>query len=197
METTMSKILYKIVKPIYVILLPILYRPQIINKNKIPESGAVIIAGNHIHAADPINVLVSTKRIVHYMAKEELFKGFHGIIFKGIGLIPVYKNRGNAAAVIEAEKILSNGGIVGIFPEGTRNKTENQLLPFRHGAVTIAQKMNCKIVPFAIFGEYRLFRKGPIVEFGDPIDVSKMSNKEANEFLKNKIVEMLNSRKDS
>lgn len=191
METKWSKFLYYLVKPIYIILLPILYRPKILNKNKIPESGPIIIAGNHIHAADPINVLVSTNRVVHYMAKEELFKGFHGLIFKAIGLIPVYKNKGNALAVIEAERILNSGGVVGIFPEGTRNKIKNTLLPFRHGAVTIAQKTNCKIVPFAISGEYKLFGKGPIVEFGDPIDVSKMDNKEANELLRNTVLKMI------
>lgn len=194
MKSILEKVLYRVLRPICAILLYVLYRPQILNKEKIPKNEAVIIAGNHIHAADPVNVIVSTRRIVYYMAKEELFKGFHGIIFKAIGLIPVYKRRGNAAAVMEAEKILNNGGMIGIFPEGTRNRSNELLLPFRHGAVSIAQKTNTRIVPFAICGKYKLFRKGPLVEFGDPIDVSNITNEEANTLLKNSVLEILKRR---
>ena len=182
---------YNLVKPIYTILLKIIFRPKILGRENIPEEGALIFAGNHKHAVDPTMVMMSTKRIVHYMAKEELFKGLHGIFLKKIGLIKVYRGRSNPNAVIEAEKILSNGGTVGIFPEGTRNKTNEELLKFRHGAVAIAKKTNTKILPFAIKNKYKIFRRSVILEFGKPIDVSNMEPEEANEYLKNEVLNLL------
>ena len=76
--------MYRLLKPIYTILLKILFRPQIIGKENIPEDGALIFAGNHKHAVDPTMVMMSTNRVVHYIAKEELFKGIHGWLFNKI-----------------------------------------------------------------------------------------------------------------
>ena len=141
--------LYSFLKPVYTILLIILFRPKVIGKENIPKEGSIIFAGNHKHAVDPTMVMSSTSRIVHFMAKEELFKGLHGIIFEKMGLIKVRRGKSNPQAVIDAENILNNGGTVGIFPEGTRNKGKEELLKFRHGTVAIAKKVGSLIIPFA------------------------------------------------
>ena len=186
-----KNVLYNIIKPIYTILLKIIFRPKVIGKENIPKEGALIFAGNHKHAVDPTMVMMSTKRIVHYMAKEEIFRGLHGILFEKIGLIKVYRGRSNPNAVIEAERILNAGGTVGIFPEGTRNKGSEELLKFRQGAVKIAQKTNTLILPFAIKNKYKIFRRSVILEFGKPIDVSDMETEEANEYLRNEVLKIL------
>lgn len=183
--------LYKICKIIYSVLLKVLYRPTVYGIENIPKEGSLIFAGNHRHALDPIVVMSNTTRIVHYMAKEELFKGLHGIIFKNIGLIKIHRNKSNPLAVIEAENILKQSGTIGVFPEGTRNRTENELLKFRHGTVVIAKKTNTKILPFAIKGKYKIFRKGIIIEFGKPLDISNMEIEEANEYLRNEVLKLL------
>jgi len=182
---------YNLIKPIYTILLKIIFRPKVIGKENIPKDGALIFAGNHKHAVDPTMVMSSTSRVVHYMAKEELFKGLHGIILKNMGLIKVHRGKSNPKAVIEAEEILKNGGTIGIFPEGTRNKSAEELLKFRYGAVRIAQKTNTPILPFAIRNKYKIFRKSVVIEFGKPIDVSKMELEEANEYLRNEVLKLL------
>lgn len=186
-----NKKLYKVAKAIYSTLLKILYRPKAYGIENIPKEGAIIFVGNHRHAFDPIVVMTHTERIVHYMAKESLFKGLHGRLFESIGLIKVYRTKSNPTAVVEAEEILKQGGTVGIFPEGTRNRTDQELLEFRHGAVAIAKQANSKIIPFAIKGKYRLFRKGLIIEFGKPIDVSQMEIEEANDYVRNEVLELL------
>lgn len=183
--------LYRMLRVIYTVLIKILFRPTVYGKENIPEEGPIIFAGNHIHAFDPIVVMSSTKRIVHYMAKDELFKGIHGWLFKKIGLIQIHRDRKNPVAILEAETILKNGGTVGIFPEGTRNRTEEELLPFRKGAVLIAQRTNSKIVPFALKGKYKLFRKGIILEFGKPIEVFNLEKEEANDELKEEVLELI------
>lgn len=186
-----NKVLYKACKLIYTTLLKVLYRPTAIGVENIPEDGPLIFAGNHRHAFDPVVVMTHTKRTVHYMAKESLFKGLHGILFKQIGLIKVYRTRNNPEAIQSAVELLKQGGTLGIFPEGTRNQTEEPLLRFKHGAVRIAKEANSKIVPFAIKGEYKLFRKKLIIEFGKPIDVSEMELEEANDCIRNEVLNLL------
>lgn len=183
--------LYNTCKIIYTFLLKILFRPKVYGIENIPKEGSLIFAGNHKHAVDPVVVMSSTERIVHYMAKESLFKGIHGKIFEKIGIIKVYRTKSNPVAIMQADKILKNNGTIGIFPEGTRNKTEQELLKFRKGTVVIAQRTGAKILPFAIRGKYRIFRKGLEIEFGSPIDVSNMEVEEANEYLRNKVLELL------
>lgn len=186
-----NKVLYNICKLIYTTLLKILYRPKVIGKENIPEDGAIIFAGNHRHAFDPVVVMTHTKRFVHYMAKESLFKGFHGFLFKQIGLIKVYRTRNNPEAIESAVELLKNGGTLGIFPEGTRNRTNEELLKFKHGAVTIAKQSGSKIVPFAIKGEYKVFSNKLIIEFGKPIDVSNMETEKANDYIRNEVLNLL------
>ena len=186
-----NKVLYKACKLIYTPLLKVLYRPTAYGLENIPEDGPVIFAGNHRHAFDPVVVMTHTKRTVHYMAKESLFKGLHRILFKNLGLIKVYRTKNNPEAVQAAVELLKEGGTLGIFPEGTRNKTEEPLLKFKHGAVRIAKASNSNIVPFAIKGEYKLFRKKLIIEFGKPVDVSEMELEEANDYIRNEVLNLL------
>ena len=186
-----NKKLYVATKIIYSTLLKILYRPVVYGTENIPKEGPIIFVGNHTHAFDPVVVMTHTDRFVHYMAKESLFKGLHGKLFEGIGLIKVYRTKSNPTAVFEAEKILKQGGTVGIFPEGTRNKTNEELLKFRYGAVNIAKRANSKIIPFAIKGGYKLFRKKLVIEFGEPVDVSEMEIEEANNVVRNEVLNLL------
>ena len=186
-----NKVLYGFLKIIYSTLLNVLYRPTAIGVENIPKDGAVIFAGNHKHAVDPVVVMTHTKRFVHYMAKESLFKGIHGLIFKGMGLIKVYRTKKIPVAVLEAVEILKSNGTIGIFPEGTRNRTEDELLRFKSGAVRMAKEANSKIVPFAIKGEYKLFKKKLIIEFGKPLDVSEMEIEKANEILREEVLNLL------
>ena len=186
-----NKVLYKTLKILIKPILKILYRPKAYGTENIPREGPIIFAGNHKHAVDPVVVMTHTDRIVHYMAKESIFKGLHGKLLEAIGIIKVYRTKSNPAAVNEAIQILEQCGTIGIFPEGTRNKTNEELLKFRHGAVAIAQKANAQIIPFAIKGKYRLFRKGLSIEFGKPVDVSEMELKVANDVVRNEVLELL------
>lgn len=186
-----NKLLYKTLKILIKPILKILYRPKAYGTENIPKEGPIIFAGNHKHAVDPVVVMTHTDRIVHYMAKESIFKGLHGKLLEKIGIIKVYRTKSNPVAVNEAIQILEQGGTIGIFPEGTRNRTNEELLKFRHGAVAIAQKANAPIIPFAIKGKYRLFRKGLSIEFGQPVDVAGIEIEVANDIIRNEILKLL------
>lgn len=182
--------LYKLLKPLLWILVKVLYNPKIIGKENISDDGC-IIASNHIHAFDPVIIMYSTKRVVHYLAKIELYKGILKYFFLSYGTIPVDRSKHNPKALELAISYLKNGEVIGIFPEGTRNKTEEILLPFKFGAVKMASQSNKKIIPCAISGKYKLFRRGLVVKYGEALDISGMELEEANLLLRNKIIELL------
>jgi 1-acyl-sn-glycerol-3-phosphate acyltransferase len=185
--------LYRILRPIGNVLFRILYRPKIIGKDYIPKSGRIVLAGNHKNNLDCMMVLCSTKRCVHFLAKEELFKGPFGWFFKAIGLIPVKRKTKDGKALPESINYLENEKVIGIFPEATFNRGEGVILPFKIGAVKMAHDTNTKIVPFVIKGEYKLFRKRARIIFFKPFDVKSddldKENKKFMKFIENKLTD--------
>lgn len=167
------------------------YHPRIINKEAIPKEGPIIICGNHMHIYDQCPVILSTKRVVHYMAKKEYFDGKLKWFFKMTGCIPVNRSIKDENAKELALEVLENNGAIGLFPEGTRNKTKEFLLPFKFGAVSMAKKTNATIVPFGITGTYKFRSKDLTVRFGTPFKVDDMTLEEANEKLYNEIKHLM------
>ena len=168
----------------------IFFRPKIVGREKIPKDGGVILAGNHRHIFDPCMPILSTKRHVHYMAKKELFNSPIGWFFKVVGCIPVDRGHDNTDSKEAALEVLREGEVLGIFPEGTRNKSLNGLLPFKYGAVSMSNKSGALIVPFAITGKYRLFNNKLTVRFGEGF-VASDDLKRANKRLVSEIEELI------
>lgn len=149
-----------------------IYKPTIIGKELIPQSGRIILAGNHTNYFDCILVGCATKRSVHYLAKDELMKGPLKIIFKNMGIIPVNRRTKDKAALETAVQYLNDDKLIGIFPEGTINRTEDIIMPFKFGAVKMASETNTPIIPFAITGKYEPFKRNIKIRFMEPITVS-------------------------
>ncbi len=181
---------YKLFKPILGFIFKSYYKPIIINKENIVKEGPIIICGNHMHILDQCSVIISTKRIIHYMAKKEYFDGNFKWFFKITGCIPVNREIKDENAKLQAINVLKNNGAIGIFPEGTRNKTKEFLLPFKFGAVSLAKKTNATIVPFGISGEYKKGSK-LMIRFGKPFKVNNMSLEDANKKLYNTVMNLM------
>lgn len=160
------------------------YNPTIIGKENIPKEGAILIVGNHKHLYDQCLSIISTKRFIKYMAKREYFdnkktKWF----FKSVGCISVDRSVHDGKAKGEAIETLKNGGAIGLFPEGTRNKTKEFLLPFKYGAVSMAKKTDAYLVPFGITGDYVFKSKNLVIKYGKPFKVTDIELDEANNLL--------------
>lgn len=170
-----------------------LYYPfKVVNKNVIPNEGPIIFCGNHIHIMDQCLPILVTKRSVHYMAKIEYFNNPKTRwFFKMVGCIPVNREIHDDNAKNKAIEVLNKGLALGIFPEGTRNKTKELLQPFKFGAVSMAKKTNATIVPFVISGTYKFRTKDLKVTFGAPFKVGDMELDEANQKLYNEILKMI------
>lgn len=185
---------YRLFKPILSPLFKFYYNPKIINSKVIPDNGPILIVGNHKHIMDQSSVIISTKRIINYMAKKEYFDNKKvAWFFKSTGCISVDRKNHDKNAKKLAIEVLENGGAIGLFPEGTRIKTKDKLmLDFKYGTVTMAQKTNATIIPYAISGDYKFRSKNLMIRFGKPFKVSKNDDlTKANEKLYKKIEKLL------
>ena len=179
-----TPILYKVGRFILGPIFKWYYNPTIIGKENIPKDGSVLIVGNHKHLYDQCLSIISTKRFIKYMAKKEYFDSKKTRwFFKAVGCISVDRSVHDGKAKNEAIETLKHGGAIGLFPEGTRNKTKNFLLPFKFGAVSMAQKTDSYLVPFGITGDYVFRSKNLVIKYGKPFKVTDMSLEEANELL--------------
>lgn len=164
----MDVLLYRICRPIIKAIMFVLFRPKYVGLNNIPKDGALVLAGNHTNILDCWLLISSTKRTIHFLGKDSLSKGFKGLIFKNLGLIFVNRNIHDKQALNNAKDVLKEGKVIGIFPEGTINRSEGLTLPFKIGAVKMANDTDSYIVPFIITGKYRLIGGNIKVEFLKP-----------------------------
>lgn len=172
---------YRLLTPLMRFLFHFYYHPVILNKEVIPKKGPILIVGNHKHVYDQCLTIMATKRTIHYMAKKEYFDGKLAWFFKFVGCISVDRSIKDKEATTKALKILNNGGAIGLFPEGTRNKTRDIfLLPFKFGTVSMAKKTNATIVPFGLTGDYKFRSKNLMIRYGTPFQVENMTLEEAN-----------------
>lgn len=187
-ESKLPELGYKIFKSILGLIFKVYYNPKIIGKENIPKEGPIIVAANHKHLMDQCGPILSTKRTIHYMAKKEYFdKRRTAWFFKMAGCIPVNREIHDDNAKTEAMKVLHDGKALGIFPEGTRNRTKDFLLPFKFGCVSMAKKTDAYIVPIGIAGDYKFRSKNLVYRIGKPFKVGNMELPEANKKLERQI----------
>lgn len=177
-----KSILYIIAKPIIVIFVKCFLTPKFKGLENIPKDGKFILAGTHTKELDCLLLICSTKREVHFLAKQELFKGKFGFIFRNMGLIEVDRQNHTTDAFGKAIEYLNMGEVIGIFPEGTCSKN-GEVLPFKKGACRMAYDTDTKIVPFVIKGKYKLWSRDLQIEFFKPFKVkSKFIVEETKKF---------------
>ncbi|MDI6900493.1 MAG: lysophospholipid acyltransferase family protein [Anaerosomatales bacterium] len=167
-----------------------LFRVRTVGVERIPEGGAVL-AGNHVSYMDPVTLWCAGPRPVHFMAKRELWEGwFLGWLLPRLWAFPVTRGEVDRAAIERATAIVREGGLVGIFPEGTRAEADVEAPGEAHGgAAFIALRGGVPVVPVAFIGTDRVMPRGAklprlgrvTIRFGVPIppdEVEAASRKE-------------------
>jgi 1-acyl-sn-glycerol-3-phosphate acyltransferase len=162
-----------------------LWRPRVLGSWKVPATGPLILAVNHSHNIDGPMVMGVAPRPVHFLIKKEAFVGPLDPFLLGIGQLKVDRSSADRAAITRALGVLDNGGVLGIFPEGTRG--EGDFAALRAGLAYFAVRSGAPVVPVAVLGSSE--RRGRLVKglpplrsridvvFGDPFDAGDGSGR--------------------
>lgn len=175
-------------------ILRVLFRPRVLGKQHFPRKGAAVLASNHVSFSDSIFLPLVAPRRITFLAKSEYFtgKGLKGMLnkafFAGVGQVPIDRSGGRAseAAIQTGLRILGQGDLLGIYPEGTRSP-DGRLYRGRTGVARMALEAGVPIVPVAMIGTYEIQPTGQIwprikrltVAYGEPIDVSGYTAEQA------------------
>lgn len=168
--------------------LRVLFRPWTEGRSHVPLSGPAIVVSNHLSFSDSFFLPLMVKRKLTFLAKSDYFtgRGVKGLLtkmfFAGVGQVPVDRSGGRAseAALRTGLRVLSEGHLLGIYPEGTRT-VDGRLYRGRTGVARMALESGVPVVPVAMIGTYEIQPPGRIVprirrvgmRFGPPMDFTR------------------------
>ena len=144
--------------------------------NKRVKDGACIYICNHYRIWDVVHPASTTMEGIHYVAKSELKKSFIAPFCRSIKMIYVDRNKEDVKALMDMMKCLKNNEKICIYPEGTRNKTNEEMLPFHGGAAMLAIKTKTPLVPIVIYKKPMPFRLNRVI-VGEPFELTEYYGK--------------------
>jgi len=179
-------------------VLKLIFRPYTEGAENVPNEGPAILASNHLSYSDWLFMPLTISRRVTFVAKAEYFTtpGLKGWLqktfFSGAGQVPIDRSGGNASAgaITTGLKILGNGDLFGIYPEGTRSH-DGRLYRGRTGVARMALEAHVPVIPVAVIGTDIVAPPGkvfgrfsrPHVRFGTPLDFSRYEGMEDDRFV--------------
>ncbi|WP_185066137.1 1-acyl-sn-glycerol-3-phosphate acyltransferase [Pseudonocardia eucalypti] len=191
----------------YVLLGPLLRlwcRPSVEGEENIPERGGALVASNHLSMVDSFYLPLVLRRRIAFMAKREYFtqKGFIGWckkqFFTAVGQVPIDRSSGLAAraALDTGNRLLGEGRLVGIYPEGTRSP-DGRLYKGKTGVARMALESEVPVIPVAMFGTERVHPAGARmwrpykvrIKIGEPIDFSRYYGMANDRFIQRSITD--------
>lgn len=178
--------------------LRVLFRPWVEGRENLPDRGAAMLASNHLSFSDSFFLAVVLNRPLTYLAKSDYFTGrgvkgyFTKLFFNGVGQVPVDRSGGRSAesVVLTATRLLGDGALLGIYPEGTRSPN-GTLYRGRTGAARMALEAKVPIVPVAMINTYEIQPPGVIkprlrrvgIRVGKPLTFDRYEGLEDDRFI--------------
>ena len=161
-----------IVIPFYFLVKPF----RFYGNRKAPD-GACVYVGNHYTLFDIVYIACTTWEGIHFLSKRENIDApVLGTLCKAVKTISVNRDGNDVRALLDCFKCLKNGEKISVYPEGTRNKTDAEMLPFKHGAAIMAIKAKVPVIPVMLYSKPRFFRCAHIL-IGEPVDLSEFYDK--------------------
>lgn len=189
---------YWVVKAILIPILRLCFRPWVDGAEHLPATGPAILASNHLSFSDSIFLPLQVPRKVTFLAKSDYFtgKGVTGLLkkafFAGVGQVPIDRSGGAAseAALRTAKRILAEGQLLGLYPEGTRSP-DGRLYRGKTGIARIALEAGVPVIPVAMINTDFVQPTGRIVprlgrvgiRVGRPLDFSRYEGMEDDRFV--------------
>lgn len=155
--------LYRILKPLALALMRLLFRLEVRGQEHVPPTGPVLLASNHVSVLDPPLVGGASPRVLHFMAKEELFRiPLFGRLITALNARPVRRDGSDGRALKTALRLLGEGRALLVFPEGTRG-VEGRLASGKPGAGMLAVMSGAAVVPVHVSGSGRALPPGRMI----------------------------------
>ncbi|MFJ5613303.1 lysophospholipid acyltransferase family protein [Streptomyces sp. NPDC093221] len=167
-----------------IVLMNGLWRPRVLGAWRVPAHGPVILAGNHSHNIDGPMLIGISPRPLHFLVKKEAFVGPLDPFLRSIGQLKVDRETADRTAITAALGVLERGGMLGIFPEGTRG--DGDFAELRSGLAYFAVRSGAPVVPVAVLGSTAKGRAVPAlpplrsridVVFGEPFEAGDGSGR--------------------
>jgi 1-acyl-sn-glycerol-3-phosphate acyltransferase len=130
-----------------------LWRPRVLGAWRVPATGPLILAGNHSHNVDGPMLIGTTPRPIHFLVKKQAFVGPLDPFLRSIGQIEIDRESVDRTAIGNALGVLARGGVLGIFPEGTRGLGD--FAELRAGLAYFAVRSGARVLPVAVLGSAR------------------------------------------
>lgn len=166
-----QNVFYWIVRNLVKVICWIVFPTKVIDADKVPSQGPVMVCCNHVSFMDAIFLACALKRRVTYLAKKELFKNpIMNWILRGIGMVPVDRGASDIQAMRVCLDVLKEGRLLGIFPQGHRYADDSHH-ELQNGAALMALRARPMVVAAHVSNAAKLFRRTTI-RFSDPIDLS-------------------------
>lgn len=151
--------MYRFLVAIVSVLVKIIYRVKVNGIENFKDDKPIIISANHTHIFDPVILAMLTKRQIFFLSKKEIFeKKLSAKFFTKLGVIPIDRENTDLKAIKSCFRVIRNGDLLGIFPEGTRVKTID-INNMKKGVALIALKNKVNILPIHIEASYKIFSK--------------------------------------
>ncbi len=166
---------YSFIRAFFTPLVRWVLRPRVLGKENIPKEAGFIVCCNHQSMWDMFILVIDFPHQIRFMAKKELFKNpIANWFFSHLGAFPVDRGNGDKSAITNAMDVLEQGGVLGIYPEGTRNK-EGRPGKAKAGAAMLALNSGADVLPVAInyHGKPSLFGKKTL-SYGELIPNEKL-----------------------
>lgn len=200
----MNSFSYQLIRVVLYIFFKAFNRLEVVGSENIPRSGGVIVAANHVSYLDPPVLGVALRRRPTYIAKEGLFRiPFIGTIIVRGCCFPVKRDKPQPSVIKEAISKLRKGGVLVLFPEGSRS-TDSNFLDAKRGVAMIAAMSVVPVVPTLIEGTDKALRIGTKlikpakikVVFGNPLTIEgKDTDKVSQEKISKEIMERIRNLK--
>jgi 1-acyl-sn-glycerol-3-phosphate acyltransferase len=169
-RSPLSRFWYRIVQWYFSTLLASLSGLRATGRDNIPDQGALMMVSNHLSHLDVLVLGILLKRPLNYVARSTLFFWPLGVFIRSLGAFPIQRDGIGAQGLKETLKRLRSGGIVTLFPEGTRTR-DGELAELKAGIALLAAKAKVPILPAAIAGTFESWPRSRSYPVAHPIRV--------------------------